>query len=54
MTKQSSVGDTKALRESIYEVETEVDEVVGKVIERKKSHNIFIQIRVIISHKEIK
>ena len=42
------------MQEATYEVETKVDEVAGKVIMRGKPHNITIQIRVIISHKEIK
>ena len=41
------------MQEATYEVETEVDEVLGKVIERRKSHNIAFQIQVIISHKDI-
>ena len=46
-------GDTKAVQESEYEGETEVDEVVGKVIKRRKSYNISILIGVIVSNEEI-
>ena len=42
------------MQEAEYEGETEVDEVVGKVIKRRKSYNIAFQIGVIISHEEIK
>ena len=38
---------------SEYEGETEVDEVVVKVIKRRKSYNIVFLVGVIISHKEI-
>ena len=34
MTRELLGGDTKAVQESEYEGETEVDEVVGKVIKR--------------------
>ena len=54
MTRELSGGDTKAVQESEYEGETEVDEVVGKVIKRRKSYNISIPIGVIISNEEIK
>ena len=40
MTRELSGGDTKYLQESGYEGETEVDEVVGKFIKRRQSHNI--------------
>ena len=40
VTRESSGGDTKAVKESAYDVETEVDELVGKVIKRSKSYNI--------------
>ena len=54
MTRELSGGYTKAVKESEYEGETEVDAVVGKVMKRMKSYNIAILIGVIISHKEIK
>ena len=54
MTRESSVGDIKDVKEYAYEGETEVNEVVGKVIKRRDSYNISFQIRVIISHEEIK
>ena len=54
MTRESSGGDTKTVKEDAYEGETDVDEVVGKLIKRSKSYNIAFQIRVIISHEEIK
>ena len=54
MTRESSGGDTKAVKESAYEGETEVYKVVGKFIKRRRSYNIAFQIGVIISHKEIK
>ena len=37
---ESPGGDNKAVKEAAYEGETEVDEVVGKVIKRRKSNNI--------------
>ena len=37
-----------------YEGETEVDEVVGKFVKRRKSYNIVFPIGVIISHEDIK
>ena len=40
MARESSGGDTKAVKEAAYEGENEVDEVVGKVIKRRKSYNI--------------
>ena len=42
------------MQESEYEGETEVDEVLGKFIRRRKSYNIAFMIGVIISHEEIK
>ena len=42
------------MQEAADEGETEVDEVVGKVIKRRKSYNISFQMGVIISHKYIK
>ena len=54
MTRELSGGDTKAVQESEFEGETEVDEVVGKVIKRRKSYNIAFLIGVIISHEDIK
>ena len=54
MTRELSGGYTKAVQESEYEVETEVDEVAEKFIKRRKSYNISFLIGVIISHKEIK
>ena len=41
------------MQESKYEGETEVDEVVGKVIKRRKSYNIAFLVGVIISHEEV-
>ena len=41
------------MQEAEYEGETEVDEVVGKIIKKSKSYNIDFLIGVIISHKEI-
>ena len=37
-----------------YEVETKVEEVVGKFINRRKSYSISFQIGFIISHEDIK
>ena len=54
MTRELSVLDTKSVQEAEYEGETEADEVVGKVIKRRKYCNISFLIGVIISHKEIK
>ena len=42
------------MQEAAYEGETEVDEVVGKVIKRRESYNIAFQIGVVISNEEIK
>ena len=42
------------MKEVAYEGETEVGEVVGKVVKRSKSYNIAFQIGVIISHEYIK
>ena len=41
------------MQETEYEGETEVDEVVGKFIKRRKSYNISFLVGVIISHKYI-
>ena len=41
------------MQEAEYEGETNVGEVVGKVIKRRKSYNIAFQIGVIISHNEV-
>ena len=54
MIREKLGGDTKYVQEAAYEVETEVDEVVDKVIKRRKSYNISFHIWVIISHEEIK
>ena len=42
------------MQEDAYEGETEVGEVVDKVIKRRKSYNIDFQIRVIISNEDIR
>ena len=42
------------MKEVTYEGETEVDEVVGKVIKRRRSYITAFQIGVIISHEYIK
>ena len=54
MTRELSGGDTKYFQESEYESENEVNEVVGKVIKRRKSYNTVFPIGVIISHEDIK
>ena len=41
------------MQESEYEDETEVDEVLVKVIKRRKSYNIAFLVGVIISHTEM-
>ena len=51
MNRESSGGDTKCIQESAYEGETNIDEVVGNVINRSKSYNIFFRIGFIISHE---
>ena len=53
MTRELSELDTKAVKEASYDGETEVDVVLGKVIQRSKYYNIACQIGVIISQKEI-
>ena len=53
MTIESIGGDTKAVKEYSYKGETEVNEVLGKVIKRRKSYNIAFQVGGILSHKEI-
>ena len=50
MTRELSGGDTQTVQEAEYEGETEVDEVVGKVIKRRKLYNVSFLIGVIISH----
>ena len=54
MDREASVGDNKSVQAYSYEVETKVDEVVGKVIKRRKPYNITFQRGVIISHEDIK
>ena len=51
MNRESSRGDTKAVKEYSYEGKTEVDGVIGKVIKRRKSDNIAFQIEDIISQE---
>ena len=51
---ESSVGDTKDVQEYADEGETEVDEVVVKVIKRINSYNISFPIGGFISHEWIK
>ena len=53
MIRSLSGGDTKSVQEAEYEGETEVDEVVGKVIKRRKSYNISFPVGIIISHEEM-
>ena len=36
-SREASGGDTKHVQEAAYEGETEIDEVVGKFIKRRKS-----------------
>ena len=54
MARESSGGDTKDLQEAKYKGETEVDEVLGKAINRRKSYNTAFLIGVIFSHEDIK
>ena len=54
MNIESPEGDTKYVKEATYVGKTEVGEVVGKFIKRRKSYNIAFQIGVIILHEEIK
>ena len=53
MTRESSGVDNKYVQEDAYEGKTEVDEVLEKVNERRKSYNIAFQIGVIILHEVI-
>ena len=53
MTRELSGGDTKAVKKALYKGETESGEVVGKVINSRKSYNIAFQIGVTIYHKNI-
>ena len=53
MTRELSGEDTKYVQEAKYEGETEVDEVVGKFIKRRKSYNVYFLVGFIISHEEI-
>ena len=41
------------MQEFSYEGETDVDELLGKVIKRIKSYNASFQLGVIIPHKDI-
>ena len=41
------------MQEAADEGETEVDEVVGKFIKRRKFYNIFFQLRVLISYEDM-
>ena len=50
MTREASGRDTKYMKEATDEGETEVDEVVGKVIKRRKSYNISFQLAFSISY----
>ena len=54
MTREASRGETKYVKEASYEGETEFDEVVGKFIKRRKSYNIYFQLRVFLSYKDMK
>ena len=54
MIIEESVRDNKCVQEAVFEGETEVDEVIVKVFNSSKYYNIFFQIGVIISHKDIK
>ena len=49
VNRKESVGETEAVQESADEGETEVDEVLGTVINRRKSYDIYFQIGVVIS-----
>ena len=42
------------MQKSVYEVETKVDEMVGKFIKRRKTYDIDFQIGVIMSQEYIK
>ena len=53
MTGESEVGDIKDVKESADEVETEVGEVVYKVIKRIQSYGITFYIGVFISYEEM-
>ena len=54
MIREASDLNIKAVKEATYEGETEVDEVIGKVIKSSKSYNISFRIGVIISQEDIK
>ena len=51
MTRESSVEDTKVVKEAVYKDEIEVDEVVSKFINSSKYYNIDFLIGVITSHE---
>ena len=51
MTREASRGDTKDVQEYAYGGEIEVDDVVRKVIQRRKYYNTAFKTRVIIPHK---
>ena len=48
MTREASVGDTKAGKEAADEVEINIYEVVGKVIKMKKYYNISFRLGVLM------
>ena len=53
MTRQKTGLDIKSVQESAYEGETEVGEVVGKFIKRRKYYNISFQLEVFIWYEEM-
>ena len=54
MTREVLGRDTKHVQEAVDEGETEVDELVGKFINRMKSYNIYFQLGFFISYEEMK
>ena len=44
VTREASVVDTEYVQEAPDEGETKVDEVVGKVVNRRKSYNTYFRI----------
>ena len=54
MNREASVVYTKYVQEAADECETEFDEVVDKVIKRRKSYNIYFHTGVFISYEEMK
>ena len=53
VTREESREETKSGKEAEYERKTDVDEVLGEFIRRRKSYNMSFQVEVFITYEDM-